>query len=407
MDEASERWRPAVGDRLLALLVLAVAVAGSGDRVAGWLPPFAVLPLGAAQAALVAARRRAPTAVLLGSTAVAVFMISAGYPAGSAGAAVPVAAYALAVHADRADPAVPAGHAGHTERLRAAARAAAVLVAVAAPAVAMGLPGSRTRDAGVWPQLTVCLAVAGAWLAGYATRTRRAYIRELRARAARLEREEGERAARAVTEERLRIARELHDIVGHSLSLISIQSEAALRSARTDPGAVPVFLGTISATSRQALAQLRQVLALLRPAGEDELSPQPGLAELPDLVSGLVAAGLPVRLDAQPVSLPPAVGLTVYRIVQEALTNVLKHAGPGITSVTVTVAVTGGPAPAGGSLRVSVRDDGAGSGRTVPAHGLLGMRERVALYGGTLYAGPATGGGFRVDAVLPCPEAAE
>ncbi|WP_280670177.1 MULTISPECIES: sensor histidine kinase [unclassified Kitasatospora] len=387
------RFRPAAIDGLVALLVLAAAVAGSGDQVAGWLPPFAVLPLGAAQAALLLSRRRAPLAGLAGTTAVAAFMVAVGYPAGSSGAAVLAAAYAVAVHAD--PPWTGNGAWGRGP--------VAVLAAAAALTAAMGLPGSRTRDAGAWPQLTLGLAVAVAWLSGHAVRTRRAHIRDLEDRAARLEREEGERAVRAVAEERLRIARELHDIVGHSLSLISIQSEAAARSLRADPGAVPDFLTTISATSRQALAQLRHALALLRPDEEDELSPQPGLADLPDLVARLTAAGLPVRLDARPPALPAAVGLTVYRIAQEALTNVLKHAGPHVTSVTVTVVLD----PADGPLHVSVRDDGTGDGLRAPAHGLLGMRERVALYGGTLHAGPVPGGGFQVHATIPRSEATE
>ena len=228
-----------------------------------------------------------------------------------------------------------------------------------------------------------------------------AYIAELKARAARLEAEEGERAARAVVEERLRIARELHDVIGHSISLITIQAEAAARSVRANPDAVPGFLTRISAASRQALAEMRHVLAVLRPDAGAELSPQPGLADLRELVARLNAEGLETRLDAEPMDLSPGVALTVYRIVQESLTNVLKHAGPG-ASAAVTVVRSES------SVRVSVHDDGAGpSGPAAStAHGIVGMCERAAVYGGTLRTGARAGGGFEVEALIPmCEEA--
>jgi signal transduction histidine kinase len=277
----------------------------------------------------------------------------------------------------------------------------AALAAAVVLMTAMTLPGARLRPPapGAWANIAVVGAfVALAWVSGYAIGTRRAYIAELKERAARLEREEGERAARAVADERLRIARELHDIVGHSLGLITVQAEAAGRSARTNPAAVPGFLAIISAASRDALAETRRLLAVLRPqdAG-DGLEPQPGLDTLPDLVAQVEAAGLPVRLVVQPRSLPPGVGLAVYRIVQEALTNTLRHAGP-VGSVKASVLV----AHAGENIMVSVLDDGHGPRGDPPAaaHGLVGMRERVAMYGGTLSAGGQPGAGFVVRATL-------
>jgi len=204
-------------------------------------------------------------------------------------------------------------------------------------------------------------------------------------------------------DERLRIARELHDVIGHSISLIAIQSEAAARSARSDPDAVPAFLSRISAASRQALAEMRGVLAVLRPDAEvlpatEELGPQPGLEQVGELVASLRAGGLETRLEVEPMRLPPGIALAVYRIVQESLTNVLKHAGAGAKAAVTVIR-------SGGTVRVSVHDDGAGpSGRaSSTAHGIVGMRERVAAYGGTLHTGARTGGGFAVEASIPVP----
>lgn len=159
------------------------------------------------------------------------------------------------------------------------------------------------------------------------------------------------------------------------------------------------FLSSISATGRQALAEMRGVLAVLRPGAETEMSPQPGLAQIGELVAGLRAGGLPVRLDVEPMRLPPGIELTVFRIVQEALTNVLKHGGPGARAA---VTVSRGA----GSVRVTVQDDGAGPAGAAAstAHGIVGMRERVAAYGGSLRTGARAAGGYEVEAVIPAPE---
>ena len=278
-----------------------------------------------------------------------------------------------------------------------------MLLAAVALAVAAVAPGARDQ-AGAWGSFSLGALVAASWVLGYALRTRRDYVAELRNRAARLEAAEGERAARAVVDERLRIARELHDVIGHSISLIAIQSEAAARSARSNPDAVPAFLSRISAASRQALAEMRGVLAVLRPdttvlPTTGELSPQPGLEQVGELVASLRAGGLETRLEAEPMHLPPGIALAVYRIVQESLTNVLKHAGTGAKAGVTIIR-------SGGTVRVSVHDDGAGpSGRaSSTAHGIIGMRERAAAYGGTLRTGARPGGGFEVEASIPLPE---
>jgi signal transduction histidine kinase len=363
---------------------------GSVKTVAAWLPHDAIILLAAAQGVMLLARRRAPTAVLAGTTAVGVLMIVAGYPDGSAIFGACCAAYAVAVYGS--------GDEG-AELVVTLRHAAVVAVAAIALGVASVAPGAR--QVGTWGVLPASALVAASWVLGYAIRTRRAYIAELKARAARLEAEEGERAARAVVDDRLRIARELHDVIGHSISLITIQAEAATRSVRTNPDAVPGFLTRISAASRQALAEMRHVLAVLRPDAEAELSPHPGLADLGELVERLNAGGLETRLDVEPMDLSPGVALTVYRIVQESLTNVLKHAGPGVRAAVTVVRSES-------SVRVSVHDDGAGpSGPAAStAHGIVGMCERAAVYGGTLRAGARAGGGFEVEALIPMREEA-
>jgi signal transduction histidine kinase len=375
----------------LSLLAGIITGIGSVTTVAAWLPHQAIFLLAAAQGAMLLARRRAPTAVLAGTTAVGVLMIVAGYPGGSAIFGPCCAAYAVAVYGS--------GDEG-AELVVTLRHAAVVAVAAIAVGVASVAPGARSQS-GTWGILAVSALVAASWVLGYAIRTRRAYIAELKHRAARLEAEEGERAARAVVEERLRIARELHDVIGHSISLITVQAEAASRSVRTNPEAVPGFLTRISAASRQALVEMRHVLAILRPDAEAELSPQPGLADLGELVARLNAGGLETRLDVEPMDLSPGVALTVYRIVQESLTNVLKHAGPGARAAVTVVRSES-------SVRVSVHDDGAGpSGPAAStAHGIVGMCERAAVYGGTLRTGARAGGGFEVEALIPMREEA-
>ena len=388
---AGRVWRPGrlAVDAAVSVAAALVTAHGSWDSVAAWLPRIVIVPLALGQGLLLLARRRAPIVVLAVVTLLGVFMLAVGYPNGSAIFAPCCAAYALGMHGQRAGGAELAGTLRDT---------AAVLVAAVALAVAALAPGAR-GDPGAWGSFTLGALVAASWVLGYALRTRRDYVAELRDRAARLEAAEGERAARAVVDERLRIARELHDVIGHSISLIAIQSEAAARSARSNPDAVPAYLSAISAASRQALAEMRGVLAVLRPDAEAELSPQPGLEQVGELLASLRAGGLETRLKAEPMRLPPGIALAVYRIVQESLTNVLKHAGAGAKAGVTIIR-------SGGMVRVSVHDDGAGpSGRAAStAHGIVGMRERAAAYGGTLRTGARPGGGFEVEAAIPLPD---
>jgi signal transduction histidine kinase len=243
------------------------------------------------------------------------------------------------------------------------------------------------------------LALASAWILGDSARTHRAYTAELEDRAARLERERAVQAQRAVAEERTRIARELHDVVAHHVSMMVVQAEAGPVVVERDPAKAAGAFDAIAATGRQALVEMRRLLAVLRGDGRatPSLAPQPGLAQVPILVEQVRRAGLPVELtvEGEPRPLPAGVDLSAYRIVQEALTNAVKHAGPGRALVVVRYGER--------DLELQVSDDGRGgpAGGNGAGQGLLGMRERVNLFGGELHAGPLPAGGFRVAARLP------
>ncbi|HET9051676.1 MAG TPA: sensor histidine kinase [Candidatus Dormibacteraeota bacterium] len=247
------------------------------------------------------------------------------------------------------------------------------------------------------------ILLAGSWAFGDNRRTRRAYYDSLVERARRLEAEREEQAARAVLDERTRIARELHDAVAHHVSAIAVTAGAAEEVAETDPARALEALRAIRATSRDALEEMRAIIGVLSPTtGAADYAPQPGLGDVDRLVAQTRAAGLPVtlRVEGTPRQLPEAVDLSAYRIVQEALTNTLKHAGGARAEVVVRYG--------DGDVVLEVSDDGAGASPDAPpaepAHagrGLIGMRERVALFHGDLAAGPGPRGGFRVRARLP------
>lgn len=202
--------------------------------------------------------------------------------------------------------------------------------------------------------------------------------------------------------ERARIAREMHDIVAHSLSIVIAQADGGRYAAATDPQVGIRALETIAETGRAALADMRRILGVLRNEtdGGDETTPQPDATDLQTLVDQLKASGMRISLVemGQSRQLPPGAGLTLYRICQEAFTNVLKHAGP---DPAVTALLTWAPT----AVHLEITDDGRGAASDIksPGHGLLGMHERAALFGGTVAAGPRPGGGFRVAATLPLP----
>jgi signal transduction histidine kinase len=237
-----------------------------------------------------------------------------------------------------------------------------------------------------------------ALLFGWTVQSRRLRLVAAEERAEILGREQAEERARAIADERLHIAQELHDVVAHSMSVIAVQAGVGMHVADTDAAEAKKALENISATSRSTLAELRRMLGVLRDDGSGAIyAPAPGLSDLDGLAREVSDAGVPVdvHVEGRLEDVPPGVDSTGYRIVQEALTNVLKHAGPSRASVRVV--------HGDGIVRIEVRDDGRGvNGRsTGVGHGLMGMRERVAVYGGRLDAGPVTGGGFRVAAELP------
>jgi signal transduction histidine kinase len=271
----------------------------------------------------------------------------------------------------------------------------AAAVAVTSAAVpAMQTPGEILFSAAV---------IGGVWLAGRYAGRRQRRAEQMTSYAARLEREQDRLAAEALASERARIARELHDIVAHSVSVMGVQAGAARLSMDTDADRARQVLISIEETAREAVGELRRLLGVLRSDGQPpELAPPPSLADLPGLLAQSQQAGVAVTLtvEGEPVSLPAGVDLAAYRIVQEALTNVRKHAAPCTASVRIGYV--------DGRITLEVRDTGIQAHQPGTAdagqnggHGLVGMRERAVVYGGTLEAGPDTAGGFRVSAVLP------
>lgn len=234
------------------------------------------------------------------------------------------------------------------------------------------------------------------WILGDNVRTKRAYYRELEERAERLEREREESIRRAAADEQERIARELHDVIAHSVSVMVVQAAAANDIFERQPERAREALRSIEESGRSALTELRRLLGIVRTHERGRLDPQPGLAALEELIEQVRATGLEVELelDGKLGELPSGVDLSAYRIVQEALTNTLKHAQATHARVRL---VRGAQ-----ELAIEVTDDGAGPGKeSTNGHGLIGMRERVTLLGGVLEAGAQAGGGFAVKVRLP------
>jgi signal transduction histidine kinase len=249
----------------------------------------------------------------------------------------------------------------------------------------------------------VIVWMAAAWGVGVAIRSRGEQARRARQLAAQLEKTQEHRTAEAVEQERSRIARELHDVVAHGLSVIVVQAAAerrALTHGTTDPDATAAVLESVERAGREALVDLRRLLGLLRNVDEPpSLSPQPSLAELDVLLAPVREAGIDVtvRIEGAADPLPAGVDLTAYRIVQESLTNVLKHAHAGRVEIVIRHRA--------GRVEIDVTDDGGALGREPAApgggNGLLGMRERVSIFGGTVTTGPRAEGGWAVQARLP------
>jgi signal transduction histidine kinase len=380
MDERRRRLLPPLTDTLLALALCAIAEVEVASEHLGpyWasVPSFAILTFA------VAWRRRAPFAVVL-----------VGFSASLAGAAagvsqhkpfspiliVFVVLYALALYSTP--------------------RRAVAGLAFAAASVYGGIAFAvhHGESYGGTDYGFIAVLLLAPWLAGKALRGRVVHADVLERRAEQAEREREERAREAAREERARIARELHDVIAHSVSVMVVQAGAAEEVLREAPERALEPIRAVQDTGRAALAEMARLLGMLRRDGEElGLAPQPGLDDLEALLREVRNAGLPVelRVEGEPRPLPLGVDLSAYRIVQEALTNSRKHGGDARALVTVRYAAD--------ELQLEVRDTGSGSGNGAGGgHGLVGMRERVALFGGELEAGPGPGGGFRVRARLP------
>ncbi|MFE3558077.1 sensor histidine kinase [Streptomyces sp. NPDC059193] len=280
-----------------------------------------------------------------------------------------------------------------------------VSVRSAAGALAVLLWGTRLAEPGVVPMSMAFVTVATVvcWVAGDGSRRLRELTRQLRL-------QQEEKARRAVAEERIRIARELHDVIAHHVSVISVQNGLASYVLSSDPPTARKALDTVGDSAREALTEMRRMLLVLRedgplPGPEEDRGPVAGLAGLDELVRRVGAAGVPVgvRVTGTPYELPPGIDLCAYRAVQEALTNVIKHAPGARTTVQVHYGAD--------EVRVRVGDDGSGRAPArAPAgpggaagQGLIGMRERATIYHGTVTAGPVPGGGFEVGLRIPVP----
>jgi signal transduction histidine kinase len=267
------------------------------------------------------------------------------------------------------------------------------------PAAVVGLFTALAVDAGgPAPSDAVALALffGGPWYLGRRVRHREQQAAE-RVRLA--EQERDRRSDAAVAEERARIARELHDIVSHSISVVTIQAQAVRRRLGPEHQREIDDLRGVEQTAREAMAEMRRLFGVLRADDRPaSLSPQPGLDQLERLIGGTRAAGLEVdvAVEGEPTALPPGVDLAAYRVVQEALTNALRHGRGERAAVTLRYEDA--------ALEITIEDDGRGGGTNGAGHGLIGMRERVALYGGELEVGPRRGGGVRVRALLPVRE---
>ena len=379
------RIDPRVFDAGVAVVLFVLLALSFGASVrAGQRPVDAwAWVLGVLLTAPYAVHRRAPW-VALGVTLAALVAFSLLHYAPYPGLSVFVLIFGIALHGTRRD---------------SLAALAAVVVAFVVALLAQPAGVVAVSDV-----ISTMLATAVAWLAGDNLRQRRLRWEALEERTRMLEREREDRDRAAVAAERLRIARELHDVVAHSMSVIAVQAGVGRHVIETDVTAARDALGVIESTSREALVEMRRLLGVLRQENEGAaMRPMPGLADIPTLVAETRRAGLGVTLDSTGAvrEVPAGVDLAAYRVVQEALTNVLRHGGPvahvrvACSHDRVELEVTDEGRPRSTRIEPS-RNAESGTG-----HGLLGMRERVALYGGSFEAAPRPGGGFRVHASLP------
>ncbi|MEY2247303.1 sensor histidine kinase [Streptomyces sp. SAS_267] len=367
-----------------------VSISNVNGAATGPSSTATALPIAVALSAVVALRRRMPEKMLVLAVAAGLAQLVLDVPSAPEDFAMLVIIYTVA-----------ADGAGWASRL-------ALIGGLCAGTLAqLRWPTEASGPGGVFIAIFQTVPFALAWVLGDSIRTRRAYLAQLEERAARLEKEREAQAKVAVAAERARIARELHDVVAHNVSVMVVQADGAAYVMDAAPEQARKALETISGTGRQALAEMRRLLGVLR-TGEHqeggEYVPQPDVEQLDDLIEQCRTSGLPVdfKVEGTPRPLPSGVELTAYRIVQEALTNTRKHGGPNAGASVRLVYFDDG-------LGLLVEDDGKGAphelyeegGADGQGHGLIGMRERVGMVGGTLDAGPRPGGGFRISALLP------
>ena len=365
----------AYGDVLLADLVgvLFVVEILSEARFADDRAGGIVVALGFS--ASLAARRRAPLVALVAGVAVIVLSNQVGWPLADTATFLfgfAVALYSTGRYAD-----------GRAAVIGAVVVAAALPLAVIEP----GQPFSLADSA------FIAIFIVGPWVGGRVVRRRQLRERGLQARAVALERDRDATAREAVIEERARIARELHDVVGHAVSVMLLQARGGRRLLASEPDETRRALDAIDHAGEQALVEMRRLLGVLRETDEEPaLAPRPSLARIDELAAEVTGAGLPVQVtvEGEPFELPPGIDVSAYRIVQEALTNTLKHAGPARARVLVRYAPD--------ELELEVLDDGPGTANGGgPGHGLAGLRERVTIYGGELEAGPSPAAATRCE----------
>ncbi|WP_329541362.1 sensor histidine kinase [Streptomyces sp. NBC_01358] len=374
----------------LSGMTIVVGDAGLGGRA----ERIAVVPVVVGLCVVVALRRRAPEKMLLLAIAMGVAQLAFGVRPTVANFAMLVITFTVATVGER-----------WASRLALACSLCAATLSQLRWPEREDMPRSWVESVFLVVVMTVPFVLA--WVLGDSMRTRRAYFDQLEERAARLEREREAQSKVAVAAERARIARELHDVVAHNVSVMVVQADGAAYVMDAAPDQARQALETISSTGRQALAEMRRLLGVLRTGDAPETGeyvPQPDVEQIEDLIEKVRAAGLAVdfRVEGTPRSLPSGVELTAYRIVQEALTNTRKHGGPNAGASVRLVYFDDG-------LGLLVEDDGRGAahelyedgGADGAGHGMIGMRERVGMVGGTLDAGPRPGGGFRISALLP------
>jgi signal transduction histidine kinase len=375
------RRHPRLLDGLLALSLLFLGGTMVGRPHVGWLLNLVWI---IAIVAPVVFRRRHPTGAFVAAAAAGALQVALGRPAGS-DVTILVLLYTLAAYRPR----------------RISVPGLAVCLTGAIVAIARWAPGRVVHSPLSAGEVFLFFAVPTvlAWVLGDSTRYRRGYYQALEERAARLERERDAQAQIAAAAERARIAREMHDVIAHNVSVMVVQADGAAFALDAQPERAREALGAISQTGRQALTEMRRLLGVLRTADDPaELAPQPGISQVGDLLEQARASGLPVTFTVEglPRELPAGADLAAYRVIQESLTNTRKHGGPSASaSVTVRYCEDG--------LMLCIADDGRGAAAAAEAggHGLTGMRERVELYGGTVRSGPRPGGGYQVTATLP------